>query len=122
MLVKRRRGRVRGRHDDDVAFEEMLEQPPEDHRVGDVGHLHLIEAQEACFCRDAGGDMRDRIAVDLLARLADALVHVGHELMEMAALLGGEAHAGEEQVHQHRLAAADVAVDVEPARRRRRGA
>ena len=62
--------------------------------------------------------MRDRVAVDLLARLGDALVHVGHELMEVAALLRREAHAGKEQVHEHRLAAADVAMDVKPARRR----
>ena len=66
--------------------------------------------------------MRDRVAVDLLAGLADALVHVGHELVEMAALLRREADAGEEQVHEHGLPAADVAVDVEAARRRLAGA
>ena len=49
----------------------------------------------------------------LLAELPHALVHVGHELVEMHAPLAPDRRGLEEQVHQHGLAAADVAVDVE---------
>src|SRR5690349_19958111 len=42
-----------------------------------------------------------------------ALVHVGHEFMEMCAALAPDRACLEEQVHQHGIAAADLAMDVE---------
>ena len=53
-----------------------------------------------------------------LARLpgVDAPVRVLHEAVEMDAPLARAPGRGEEQVHQHRLAAADLADQVEPAR------
>ena len=66
----------------------------------------------------AGGEP-DRIVVGDLAVLqllpehAHALVHVGHEFVEMRAALADHRARLEEQVHQHGLAAADVAEDVE---------
>src|SRR5260370_18155302 len=69
---------------------------------------------------DVGGDQPDRIlaAVDLarfrlLAECIDALVHIGHELVEMNAALAHDRRGLEEQIHQHGLAATDLAVDVE---------
>ena len=56
----------------------------------------------------------------LLAEAVDALVHVEHEFVEMRAPLARHRARLEEQVHQHGLAAADVAVDVEPLDRRQR--
>src|SRR5262249_6742684 len=44
-----------------------------------------------------------------------ALVHLGHELVKMDAALAQDRRGLEEQVHQHSLAAADLAVDVEPS-------
>jgi hypothetical protein len=116
VLVKRARRGVRGRHHDDAALKQVLKQPPEDHRVGNVRHLQLVEAQQPRFCGNAVGNERYWIAVDGLARLADALVHVGHELVEVVTPLGRECDAGKEHVHKHRLAAPDAAVHVEPAR------
>ena len=49
----------------------------------------------------------------LLAEVPHALVHVGHEFVEMHAPLAPDRRGLEEQVHQHGLAAADLAVDVE---------
>jgi hypothetical protein len=40
-----RRG-IGGGDDDDVAREEMLEQPAQDHGIGDVGNLQLVEAKQ----------------------------------------------------------------------------
>src|SRR5262249_3020540 len=48
----------------------------------------------------------------------DALMHLGHEFVEMRAALVRDLRLLEEQVHQHGLAAPDLAMDVEPARRR----
>jgi len=44
-------------------------------------------------------------------------MHFEHEFVEMDAALPADVHALVEQVHQHRLAAADAAPEVEPARR-----
>ncbi len=46
-------------------------------------------------------------------------MHVGHELMEMRAAFALDAAGLEKQVHQQRLAAADVAVDVKTAHQAR---
>ena len=45
-------------------------------------------------------------------------MHVLHEVVEMDAALPRHRGAGEEHVHQHALAAPDLAEDVEPHRRR----
>ena len=45
-------------------------------------------------------------------------MNLGHEFVEMGAALVLDRALLEEQIHQHGLAAADVAMDVEPARRR----
>jgi len=68
---------------------------------------------------NGSGDERDRIfAADfaqlrLLTQRIDALVHLGHEFMKMDAALAYDRRRGEEQIHQHGLAAADIAEDVE---------
>ncbi len=48
-----------------------------------------------------------------LARGGDAVVHLGHELVEVSAPLVAEGGGLEEQVHQHGLAAADGTKNVE---------
>ena len=60
----------------------------------------------------------DWIAVDVSARLADALVHVRHELVEVPAQFRRKVRQLEEQIGQHRLAAADGPMDIEPTRHR----
>ena len=72
------------------------------------------------FLGDRVGDVPDRIAVgdaspifSALPDLAHALVHVGHEFVEMRAPLALHVARVKEQVHQHGLAAADVAIDVQ---------
>ena len=55
-----------------------------------------------------------------LARLTPSMqagVHVGHEAVEMRAPLGADLDRLEEEIHQHRLAAPDRAIDIEAARR-----
>ena len=54
---------------------------------------------------------------DALAKTVDALMHLGHEFVEMRAALMHHGRLLEEQIHQHGLAAADLAMDVEAVRR-----
>ncbi len=53
-----------------------------------------------------------------MARLTNSLVHIRHELVEMAAQLWCELREIEEQICQHRLAATYGPADIEAARRR----
>jgi hypothetical protein len=70
--------------------------------------------------RDVRSDRRPRSAgLHLLAHALQPLVHVGHELVEMRAPFAAYGARGEEQIHQHGLAAADIAVNVETADRTR---
>ena len=59
-------------------------------------------------------------ALQRLAVAVDAVMRVGHEVVEMDAPLAPHRHELEEHVHQHGLAAPDAAMDVEPAHRRLR--
>ena len=62
--------------------------------------------------------MRDGVARHGLARLADAVVHLGHELVEVQAPLRAKRRRLEEEVHQHGLAAADGTKNIAPLGRR----
>ena len=69
---------------------------------------------------DGVGFRRRALGRKLLAPAMQALLDLEHELVEVHAALLGHRRIGEEQVHQHRLAAADRSPDVEPVRPGRR--
>src|SRR5262249_19763042 len=107
----------------DAVLEQAREQAAEDHGVGDVGDVELVEAQKPGFLGERDGHRSDRIvaynlaALELLAPSVHVLVHVEHELVKMSAALAHDRARAKEQVHEHGLAAADVAENVEPLRR-----
>ena len=64
------------------------EQAPEDHRVGDVAHRELVEAQERRLAREIGGDRGDGSSPVTARPCAPAAIRaaaldVGHEGVEM---------------------------------------
>ena len=65
---------------------------------------------------DGVGFRRRALGRELLAAAMQALLDLEHELVEVHAALLGHRRVGEEQVHQHRLAAADRSPDVKPVR------
>jgi hypothetical protein len=97
-------------------IEERGEQPPEDHCVGDVVDLELVEAQQRRLAGDVGGDLVDGFLGPGAALPFDAVVHFEHEGMEVNPPLARARHRAEEQIHQHRLAASDGSAQVEPER------
>ena len=123
ILVEVVRRDVRGRHHHDAVVEQMTEQPAEDH----VGHVELVEAQQPSFLGERCGDRPDRVvardfaALEPLAPVMNALVHVDHELMKMDAALAHHRARGKKQIHQHGFAAPDLAENVEALERRVRG-
>ena len=110
---------VRRRDDADAVLEQRLEQPVQDHRVGDVGDVELVEADQAKALRDALAEVLERIARS--GHLGELAVDLAHELVEMQARLPRQRQRGEEAVHQEALAAADAAPEVDAARDRRPG-
>ena len=74
-----------------------MNKPAEDHGIGNVGDVEFIEAKKLRLLRNGGGGNPDRILAADLAQLCllpqcvDALVHLGHEFMEVDATL---AHDG----------------------------
>ena len=110
------RGAVRGGDDHHLPGEKMLEQTSEDHGVGDVGHLELVKAEERGTRRDLLCRAPDRI-LGLLARPLDSVMGFSHEFLEMHAPLRRERNRVEEEIEQHRLAAANGAIEIEALRR-----
>ena len=109
---------VGGRHHHQPALEQLAEQPAEQHRVGDVGDLELVEAEQPGLLDQRAGERADRVAgLAPLAPAMERVVDLEHELVEMHPAFGRHRSAGEEQVHQHRLAAPDAAEEIEPRRR-----
>ena len=52
-------------------------------------------------------------ALHVLPHAVNALVHVEHEFVKMGAALALDGARLEEEIHQHGLAAADLAIDVQ---------
>ncbi len=110
--------RVARRHHDDAALEQGLEHPAQDHRVGDVVDLELVEAEQRGLRRDLVRERRDRVVAVRVLPLPgmDAGVRLLHEAVKMDAPLARDLRRLEEQVHQHGLAAANLADEVEAVR------
>ena len=111
-------------HHDDAAFKELRKKPAKDHGVGDVGDVKFVEAQQPSLRGQFLGDESDRVIVGMFAELhflpdrVNAFVHIEHEFVKMRAALSRHRTALEKQIHQHRLAAPDVAVDIDTFDRR----
>jgi len=118
VLVQLSRGHVRSRHQRDAAPEQALEQPPEDHGVGDVRYIQLIEAQQARSARQRLRDVLERGA--LLPDLRQLRVHLVHEAVKVQAPRVRKRQGLEEQVHQPGLAATHPAPQVQARERRTR--
>ena len=115
VLVKLVGRTVRGRDHRDAALEQPLEQAADDHRIGDVGDLHLVEGEKPELTRDLFRHRADGVVGARLAGAVQALLHLLHEGVEMHAPLAADVDGAMEQVHQHRLAAPDPAPEVEAA-------
>ena len=112
---------VGGRDHGQAALEQALEQPAQDHGVGDVDDVELVEAEQAIALGDVGGqDLQRVLGRPGLAQLVQAALHLEHELVEVDAPMRHAPQAVGEQVHQHGLAAADAAMEVDAPRRRHR--
>ena len=112
---------IGGGHQCDPTSEQLLEQPREQHGIGDVMHVHFIQAQQPQprldDRLDHGLDRIGVLALGALAKRRHPCVDLVHELVKVHPPLAGYRRSGKEQVHQHGLAAPDFAMQVEAAHR-----
>ena len=108
---------IRRRNQHHTVGHQRLQQAPQDHRIGDVGTLKLIETQELSVFSNLRRDPRHGVEVVAVLRpdLVQSFMHVLHEIVEMDARLGCDVcrEGVEEEIHEHCLATPDVAVHVE---------
>src|SRR5262245_33213336 len=118
VLVELARRYVRSCDHDHAEREQALEQSTENHRIGNIGDVELIEAKKPGLLRNGRSDEPDRILpadfteLGLLPQRVDALMNLAHEFVEMDATLAHHSRCCEEHVHQHGLAATNIAEDV----------
>src|SRR5690606_16464639 len=103
---------------DDAALEKRREQARQDHGVGYVRHREFVEAEHPGLFGERLRHRRDRIpftggaGLESLTMTPDAIMDVGHEVVEMGAPFRFDRDQLEEHVHEHGLAAADPAMDI----------
>lgn len=105
---------VRGHHEHHAAIEERIEQTAEDHRVGDVRDVELVEAQQAGVGGDAIRHLLQRIG--RVVELAQVVLHLLHEGVEVHPALAPIRHRVVEAIHQEALAPPHAAPEVNAAR------
>ena len=82
--------KVRRGDDAHAVGEHRVEQAMQDHRVGHVCDVELVEADQAEAPRDALAELIQR--VDGALELLQLAVHLAHELMEVQARLARQRH------------------------------
>ena len=80
---------VRGRDNHHIVFKQALEQPAQNHRIGNVGDLNFVEAQQLRLRRHGLRRIRDQtiLASATLTRLAQERVLREHEFVKVHAAL-----------------------------------
>ncbi len=105
---------VGGRDDADAVGEQRLQQAMQDHRIGDIRDVKLIETDETETARDAAAKLVQ--GVDGALEVLQFPVHLAHELVEVQSRLAGERDGLEKAVHQEALAAAHTTMHVDAPR------
>jgi hypothetical protein len=101
----------------DAALHHLLEETAENHRVGDVGDVEFVEADQPVAPGGAHGHLGDRVLGAL--ELVELAMDLAHEVVEVHAALAHQRHAQVERVHQKALAAAHGSPQVHAFRQRR---
>ena len=108
------RMKIGGRDNADAVGEQRLQQAMQDHRVGDVRDVKLIETDETETARNATPEFVQ--GVDGTLEVLQFPVHLAHELMKVQSRLAGERDGLEKAVHQEALATPDPTMHVDAPR------
>ena len=101
VLIKRIGVSVRCRDNSDARIEQSLEQTPHDHRIGNVGDLHLVQTKQTLPLGQLIRNRLDRVLRPFLAGSVEISLDALHEGMKMNATGMRTSRDIVEQVHQH---------------------
>ena len=93
---------------------QCVQQPVQDHGVGDVRHVKFVKTDQFVTLRHPATQLVER--VDGALQVHQFAVHFTHEFVEMQARLALDRNGVKEAVHQETLAAPYAAIHVHPAR------
>lgn len=117
VLVEVIRMPVRGGDENNAVGHEGFEEAAQDHGVGDICTLELVETQDLGGFGNVGCDKRNgvELAAMLHADLMEAFVDILHEVVEVDTGFGGLVgwEGVVEEIHQHGLAGSHISVHVE---------
>ena len=102
----------RGDHDDTLV-KQPLEQSADDHGIGNVGDLHLVQAQQRRVPCNGIRDHRDRVRHARLAGDVDRRMDLLHQRVEMDSAARRDRRMLDEQIHQHRFPPSHPTIEVE---------
>ena len=116
VLIQPRGMPVRRRDHRDPRREKPLEKPPYDHRICDVGDLHLVKGQELDLSDDLVGHRRDWVIHPTRPRCIHPRLRPLHEGVEMPPPFRHR-HGFGQKVHQHGLPPPDTAPQIKTPHR-----
>lgn len=105
---------IGGHHEDHTTREERFEQAAENHRIGNIRDMELVETEQPNFAGNALGDPGEGILFAL--QLLQLAMNVMHEGVEVHPPLATVRNRIVEAVHQKTLAASDATPEVNAAR------
>ena len=95
-------------------LEESIQQTVQNHRVGDVGHVEFVKAQELVTLGHSLAQHIQRIHRAL--QFAQLTVHFAHELVKVQTRLALDGYRAEKAIHQETFPATHTAVHVHTPR------
>ena len=111
-------GSVVGRHHEDHAMtEKAVQQALENHGIGHIRDMKLIETDQAIPRGKPAGDLIERITH--LPEITQFAMHAAHELMKVHPGLAHHRYGFVEHIHEQALAASDTAIHPDAAWHRR---
>ena len=105
---------VGGRDKPNAMIKQRLEQPVQDHRIGDVGDVKLIEANQSVPFSDALAQGIERVGRAL--QRGEFSVDLTHELMKMQPRLASHGDGVKKTIHQKTFAPANATKQVDATR------
>ena len=115
IFIKAIRHDVARRNQSDPCSKQMLQQLPEDHRIGDVGDEKFIETQHLCLCSEVGRNLFQ--GVGRAGKISQLMMNTLHEPVKMHSQPFISRQALVEQIHQQRFASTDPTPQIQSSYR-----
>ena len=106
---------VGSRYQHQSLVEQSLQQIAHQHRITDVGDMEFVKAEQAQLLRYIAGDVQQRIFLTL--QIAQPVMDVLHEAVEVHPALAFDRYRIEERVHQETFPPTHATPEIEAAHR-----